>query len=338
MPPPEGWEDTIIQRPAQRAVPPPAPRRAAAWRLILSVLVLACLGAGGAALFLRPLPEPPAALPQLAAPAPESPSEALPQPLPFAVAVATEAEILANDAPDLVIRRFAGNRAVIVLDFPSLGEQARMLNRVAALVEKSGLPRDRVLDDAELDAAARAGGGSAETFYYGHNYRAADIARFFVLADRDRVRLTAEEERLRALARDLGWLEPGAAGAIISVPRQGAEPWLDASARAAMLRHELSHGEFFTSAAYAEATWLLWRELLTEGERQRLRAALAAASYDPALEEVMANEAQAFLFHTPDERFFNPAAHGFAPARMAELRAAFAAVLPAGWLRDSLTR
>ena len=264
------------------------------------------------------------------------PSSVLPPSAALRFPLATEAEILRNAAPELAIRHLAENPAVLVLDFPSLAEQARMFNRVAALVEKLGLPRDRVLDDAALDAAVRAGGTTAETFYYGHNYRAADLARFFALADRDGVRLNADEERLRALLRDIGWLRTDAAGALVSVPHAGVEPWLDMRARAAMLRHELSHGEFFTAPAYAAHVWRFWREMLTEVERERFRSVLGAASYDPTLEEVMANEAHAFLFHTPDERFFSPTIAGFAPERVAALRAAFKAAMPPGWLREAM--
>ena len=124
----------------------------------------------------------------------------------------------------------------------------------------------------------------------------------------------------------------------MSVPHAGVEPWLDARARAAMLRHELAHGEFFTSPAYAALVWRFWREMLTGEERDRFRALLARADYDPGLEEVMANEAHAFLFHTPDDRFFDPASLGLSAERIAALRTAFMADMPPGWLRAAMTR
>ena len=80
--------------------------------------------------------------------------------------------------------RFAANPRILVLDFASLREQGMMLNRVAALVEKAGLPHDRVLTDSELDQAIHAQGDTVETFYYGHDYSAAALVRFFALADR----------------------------------------------------------------------------------------------------------------------------------------------------------
>jgi hypothetical protein len=326
-----GPDDTVrIPRPA-----PPRRVGKGVWAGCGALILAGALG-GGWLLWPRPQPGPqvtpvvaPASLP-LPAPGPAVP------PALAALPLADEAAILAHRNDTLAIFRLAANPAVLVLDFPSLAEQGRMLNRIAALVEKAGLPRDRVLDDAALEAAIRNGGGTPETFYYGHNYRAVDLARFFDLADRGGVRLNAEEERLRALLRDIGWLAPGVNAALVSVPHAGVEPWLDMRARAAMLRHELSHGEFFTNPAYAAQVWRFWREMLTEPERERFRAALAEASYDPAQEEVMANEAHAFLFHTPDERFFSPASLGMNPTRLAELRAAFRDAVPAGWLREAM--
>ena len=68
--------------------------------------------------------------------------------------------------PSLTVFRFADNPRILVLDFASLHEQGKMLNRVAAFVEKAGLPHDRVLTDGELEPAIRAQGDTVETFYY----------------------------------------------------------------------------------------------------------------------------------------------------------------------------
>lgn len=330
---PRGDDDpTVRLRPAPSPPTPPPPPPSRRLGMIGGGAALVVLALAAALHLLRPAP-PPAEPAGVAIPAPAAP--ATPQLNPE---TATEAEILENRTPWLTLRRLAENPLVLVLDFPTLAEQARMLNRVAALIEKAGLPRDRVLDDAALEAAVRESGSTPETFYYGHNYRAADLARFFALAERDGVRLNEAEERLRGILAGMGWLGAGAAGAVVSIPHEGVEPWLDRRARAAMLRHELSHGEFFTVPAYAAQVWRFWREMLTEAERAAMRRVLAGASYDPAIEEVMANEAQAFLFHTPDARFFDPAMAGFPPDRVAALRAAFNAGLPPGWLKDAMSR
>ena len=50
------------------------------------------------------------------------------------------------------------------------------------------MPHDRLLSDPALDTAIRASGSTAETYYYGHDYRGGDVVRFFALADRDQYR------------------------------------------------------------------------------------------------------------------------------------------------------
>lgn len=151
---------------------------------------------------------------------PEAVHPAPPQP-EFTIETATEQQILdhvpSTGAPDPMVFRFKPNPRILVLDFASLLDQGRMLNRVAALVEKSGLPHDRLLTEPELDAAIRAGGDTVETFYYGHDYGAASLIRFFALADRDNIRLLGDEDRLGRLIRQAGWFEPDAHAALISI-------------------------------------------------------------------------------------------------------------------------
>ncbi len=253
----------------------------------------------------------------------------------IAVRLADEAEILAHRPSATTVFRFASNRRVLVLDFASLQEQGLMLNRAAALMEKAGLPRDRVLRDEELDAAIAASGDTMETFYYGHDYAAADLARFFALADRDGVRLREQEEWLRRLLRQEGLLAPDARGALISIPAVGAAADVDSGVRAAILRHELSHAEFFTNRPYSTYVRQFWRDGLDEEGRAVFRRYLAAQNYDPALEDLMANEMQAYLMHTPDPRMFNAAALGVAPELVDRWQAEFLLGMPNGWLRDA---
>ncbi len=247
---------------------------------------------------------------------------------------ASEAEILANDPERLTVFRFASNPGILVLDFPTLAQQGQMLNRVAAFVEKAGLPHDRVLTEAELDAAIRTSGETPATYYYGHDYRAADLIRFFALADRAGVALTPAEERLRRLLRQAGWTNASAAGALISIPKAGADPLVDRAARGVILHHELAHGEYFTSPTYAAYVAAFWRDGMQDADRAAFRRFLTADGYDPAVEDLMMNEMQAYLMHTRDPRFFNPATFGIAPARLALLQAAFLLNMPPGWLRD----
>lgn len=318
------------------------PRRAGAgwlrgaWLAAVAVLVAGGIGVG-IGLWLphpgqRPAPvaHPPSAPavtgPQVVAPSPPTPL--------FAIRTAGEAEILADEPDRLTVFRFAANPRILVLDFPSLRQQGLMLNRVAALIEKSGEPRDRVLGDAELDAAIRAAGETIETYYWGHDYRAADLARFFALADRDHVVLTPEEQELRGLLRQEGWLPGEAQGALISIPRVWSQPFIDPAVRATILHHELSHGEYFTDGVYAAFTKRFWQTCLSEDERARFRSFLGREGYDTGQEDLMMNEMQAYLMHTPDPRFFNARAVAISEDRLARLRMAFRADMPGGWLRD----
>jgi hypothetical protein len=251
------------------------------------------------------------------------------------VRLADENEILAHDGDGVVVFRFYSNRRILVLDFASLLEQGVMLNRVAALVEKAGQPRDRVLNDRDLDAAISAAGDTMETYYFGHDYTAHDLTRFFALADRDGIRLRPQEEWLRQLLRQEGWLEANARGAVISVPQSRAGHGMDAGMRAAILRHELAHAEYFTNPPYTEYVRRFWRDGLDEDGRRVFRRYLAAQGYDPANDDLMANEMQAYLMHTTDVRLFSPAALGVTVEVMDRWQAAFLLGMPNGWLRDA---
>jgi hypothetical protein len=223
-----------------------------------------------------------------------------------------------------------------VLDFASLLDQGHMLNRVAALTEKTGLPHHRLLTSSELDNAVRAGGDTVETFYYGHDYGVPELIRFFVLGDRDDVRLAGEELGLRRLIRQEGWFEPNARAALISIPQVGADKHVTRSARGTILHHELSHGEYFTNPDYAAVVHRFWTQTLAASERERIQQHLQSLGYDSALDEVMENEAQAYLMFTYDADFFTPDMVAMSKARIAELRSGFFRAMPKGWLRESL--
>jgi hypothetical protein len=109
---------------------------------------------------------------------------------------------------------------------------------------------------------------------------------------------------------------------------------IDAAARATILHHELSHGEYFTNPAYAGYAQAFWRDSMTAAERAAFTGFLMREGYDPGIEDLMMNETQAYLMHTPDARFFNAAAVGLPLAELDRLRAAFLLGMPAGWLRD----
>jgi multidrug efflux pump subunit AcrA (membrane-fusion protein) len=337
VPRPDDEATVVLRRPAAGTTTPasrPARRSALAWILAL-VLVLG--GVGGAAWLWLGRAPPPAPAPVAEAPPPRLDPARLADP----------ATILAHRASALTVFRLAENPRILVFDFPSLAEQGRMMNRLAALVEKEGLPRDRVLGDAELAAAIAERGETEETFYFGHNYRVTHIARFFALAARDGIALNEAERRLAAILAETGVAPAGPDGlprpvaeaAVISLsavenphPPPGGRMAVDAGVRASILRHELSHGEFFTNPHFAAHVARWWRERLTEAERAAFRRFLAQGGYDPGEEEIMMNEAMAYLMHTPDPRFFNAAAIGVTEAALEDMRRRFRDGMPQTWL------
>jgi hypothetical protein len=359
---PQPFDDDSTIRLTKPGLPPVRPRRAPWWMIAAPIGLVAATVLGGWLFWgsseppatppvaMQPAPSAPqpstteapptAVTPPVSVPASISTPEPAPAPTAFSIETATEQQILdhipADGAPDPMVFRFKANPRILILDFTSLLDQGRMLNRVAALSEKTGLPHDRLLSDSELDTAILAGGDTVETFYYGHDYGASELLRFFALSDRDDIRLMSQEDNLRRLIRQDGWFEPDVRAALISIPQVGADAHVTRSARTTILHHELSHGEYFTNPHYAAFAHRFWTRTLTAAERDRIRSHLHALGYDSSLEEVMENEAQAYLMFTDSAEFFTPEAIGMSKARLAELRKGFLATMPAGWLHDSL--
>ncbi len=255
----------------------------------------------------------------------------------------TYAQWVSGRADDWRVGRLASNPKIWMIEFPSLAAQGQALNRIAALIEKRDTPRERVLDDPALAAAIVKSGDTPDTYLFGHDYAADALARFFALAQRQRITLNAGERRLHGLLlAERLWTET-ARGAAPAVPLHAlvtfttvqpdrpdtlVDESVDAVRREAILRHELSHGEFFTNAAYRAHCWAFWKRL-SDKERSRFRAFLNGLDYEPTHEALMVNETQAFLMHTPDERVFSAAQLGLPQATLDLLRARFRAGAPA---------
>lgn len=262
-------------------------------------------------------------------------------PIPGAVAdpeieAASIGQIRAHRPIDVSVFRLAETPRVVVVDFASLAKQGRMLDRIAALTEKAGLPRDRILTPDELERAVKVGGDMATGFYYGHDYSAASLRRFFSIAERDKVALTPEEAMLRRVLQRAGWLDPGAVAGLISVPGVGADERVTPAARNAILSHELSHAAYFSDPDYAAYVHRFVAGTLTAAEQSAFRGFLGREGYDVANAELMENETHAYLVFTPDPLFFTPALVGMQPERRTELRQAFQRGMADGWLKEVL--
>jgi len=273
---------------------------------------------------------------------------ALPPNVQASVVTATFETILGARSVQTAVYRLRENPRIIVVDFATLAEQGQMMNRLAALIEKTGAPRDRVLAEGELTALIQAEGSSAATFYIGHDYAAPALARFYSLASFERQSLNEAEVRLRDLLLALGVIvargaegyapgEPQVA-VVTTVQLQRDDPatpqneTIDASLRATILHHEVSHGEFFTNEAYRRYCEWFWRARLTGKERDLFRAMLSKSGYNEDDETLMINEMQAHLMHTPDPRAFSAGRLCVSEAQLAELRQRFMAGNPPTFL------
>jgi hypothetical protein len=315
--------------------PSVAPRRRWLAPLGFSVLVAAGIGFW---LVRSDGPPPAAVAPQptsSSTPAlPTAPAASAPQ-----IALASLTELLrAPRTADWRVRRFRDNSAILIVEFPGLDAQGSAMNRVAAMYEKRDGDRERVLTDAQMDRLLRSSGDSVASFVQGHDYTGEMLARFFTLAPIQQVMLNDQEKQLRALLVGADVIRPEPAGAFKAIgtqavvsftsvqaddPTTPADESVDARRRESVLRHELSHGQFFTNAKYRAYCWDFWRHRLSAAERKLFRRYLEGLDYNPRDEELMVNEMQAMLMHTPDSRAFNAAALGVSPAVLDGLRGQF---------------
>jgi hypothetical protein len=73
---------------------------------------------------------------------------------------------------------------------------------------------------------------------------------------------------------------------------------------------------------------------MSKQERKVFTAYLKSLDYNPADEELMANETQALLMHTPDSRAFDARSVGMSESALADLRTRFRVNEPPHGLRD----
>ncbi len=259
-------------------------------------------------------------------------------------------DILHSRTQERAVVRLDRNPHILVFDFPDLESQARMFNRAAALIEKHGLPKDRVVRHYELASYIARDGKAEATFYYGHDYSSAALAHFFQLVAEDDDDPRDDERVLRDLLIDLGVIryadgvyvsgEPPMA--VVTIVQEG-NPSSDGGrvsmdVRRTILRHELSHGEFFTNKEYRDYVMWFWHNEMTEEERGFFRDFLSKSDYNPQDDVLMANEMQAYLMHTDNERAFNPEMLGVTWETIRDLRGRFAEDAPETWMDEVFER
>jgi hypothetical protein len=114
---------------------------------------------------------------------------------------------------------------------------------------------------------------------------------------------------------------------ILSIPqvsREGATVNLVTElARRTILAHEISHAEYYTNSNYTNFARYFWFKVLSHLERDTFRKFLTRGGYNPDNEEMMINETQAYLMHTPDPRAFNAQTVGLTDKNIDDLREKF---------------
>ena len=135
-------------------------------------------------------PAVPAIVATPAAPALTATPPPTPTTTPTSPARVADLDELLQAPPSTQLRwvRFKANRGIVVIEYPNLQEQGLAMNRLAAMFEKRTARRDRVPSDAELAALLRRSGDSVASFYQGHDYPAAKVARFEAVAQEPLVR------------------------------------------------------------------------------------------------------------------------------------------------------
>ncbi len=211
------------------------------------------------------------------------------------------ATILHRSESSLAIFQLVENPHVFVIDFPDLDAQGEALNRVAALIEKRDAPKKRLLNDHELASAIAHAGRTPATYFLAHDYRLPDLARAFTLAEHQKLALNRRERCVVTLLKTSGTARTEGEYSIISISAVGpssppqAKLHLSTSARAALLRHEVSHGEYFTNGRYFKYCWDFWHHLPPDVQ-QVFRDGLGDLGYDASQEDLMVNETQAYLW------------------------------------------
>lgn len=243
--------------------------------------------------------------------------------------------ILEHRADELVIWKYTPRPGIYVLDFPNLTEQGRTFNRVTHLTEQFAEAYKAVLTEAQLEQRLHAMRRNMANMAFGHDVLVSELVLFFNLAERDKIPLFAEEQRLLTFLLDTGlvrkWrdiyqaLEPGTV--ILSLPqiqaRRDNEPQVSELARKAILMHELAHGEYYANPYYAEYCRRFWNDSLNDDLREKFARFLTKYSYSINEAELLVNEMQAYLMFTPDPLSFNASKLGVTQFELDAMREAF---------------
>jgi hypothetical protein len=187
--------------------------------------------------------------------------------------------------PDYELYSWSRYPRVLIMDTASYEVQDAFFKRLAFFVEKAG-------HAGKLESRSALAGLHG---YNAHDYRAEDLARFFMEARKEAGGLSTEENALAGILAENGVLKQTADGyapgdgCVLSISRSSS-PIL----RALLLTHESFHGLFFTMPSFRDATEKEWAALSPD-EQALWVDYLAARDYDTTDHYLVVNEFQSYL-------------------------------------------
>ncbi len=179
--------------------------------------------------------------------------------------------------------------SVLIFDFADYTIQNEFFTRIAYFVEKKGYKGTLVGDDFVRDAHG----------YNAHDYKAADLARFYNLAADSGFKLNKREYILRNILLYNGILVNGSngkveagEGSVISISREST-----AGLRRQLMAHESWHGLYFSSEQFRNYVAEVYNrfEERSMGFLRTYFSTYASLQYDINDDYLMKNEFMAYL-------------------------------------------
>ncbi len=256
---------------------------------------------------------------------------ALPQPIS-----ANFSQIVGSRTGQFAVWRYAQNPSIYVFDFPGLALQGRSFNRITQFTEQqTSEPYPRVLTEQEMAMRLAAARRTESDFAFGHDVMVHELVTFFNMAQRDKVPLNPEEAAIRDFLVSQGmmkdwrgfWQAVEPNNVILSIPqtqeKSAGEPLINATARYAILLHEMAHGEYYTNQYFTAYCRRYWQESLSDAQREAFKTFLSKYGYATGSDELVINEMQAYLMFTPDPASFSARKLGVSAEELDAMRDAF---------------
>ncbi|MDY7027949.1 MAG: hypothetical protein SVR04_06605, partial [Spirochaetota bacterium] len=174
---------------------------------------------------------------------------------------------------------------ILIFDFRDYQLQSAFLKRLSFFVEKKG-STGRLLTNSLIGPLH---GWNA------HDYRAADLARFFQQAEEESFRLNDEEYLLRDILLEHGIIRRSGGeyrtgdGGILSISRESGD-----RLRYVFITHEGYHGLYFASEEYRREVKSVWDDLSGD-EQEFWKIFLDWKLYEVRDTDLVINEFQAYL-------------------------------------------